>query len=94
MSIETILLGIPTVTDRLLQQAVLQVITARFEYGFSGFSLGFRLNRSVQQAVQKAQGCINEGFQYIVDILKKRGYVPLLELYNQIKPGTVLFPMT
>jgi retron-type reverse transcriptase len=52
----------------LLQQAVLQVITARFEYGFSDSSFGFRPNRNVQQAVLKAQGYINEGFQYIVDI--------------------------
>ena len=65
---KTRLLGIPTITDRLLQQAVLQVITARFEYGFSDSSFGFRSGRSVHQAVQKAQGYINEGFQYIVDI--------------------------
>ena len=65
---KTRLLGIPTVTDRLLQQAVLQVITARFEYEFSDSSFGFRPNRNVQQAVLKAQGYINEGFQYIVDI--------------------------
>ncbi|MCY1722317.1 group II intron reverse transcriptase/maturase [Prolixibacteraceae bacterium Z1-6] len=65
---KTRLLGIPTVTDRLLQQAVLQVITARFEYEFSNSSFGFRPNRSVQQAVLKAQGYINEGFQHIVDI--------------------------
>jgi len=65
---KTRLLGIPTVTDRLLQQAVLQVITARFEFGFSDSSFGFRPNRSVQQAVLKAQGYINEGFQNIVDI--------------------------
>jgi len=65
---KTRLLGIPTVTDRLLQQAVLQVITARFEYEFSDSSFGFRPNKNVQQAVIKAQGYINEGFQYIVDI--------------------------
>jgi len=65
---KTRLLGIPTVTDRLLQQAVLQIITARFEYKFSDSSFGFRPNRSVQQAVLKAQGYINEGFQHIVDI--------------------------
>lgn len=65
---KTRLLGIPTVTDRLLQQAVLQVINARFEFEFSESSFGFRPNRSVQQAVMKAQGYINEGFQYIVDI--------------------------
>ena len=62
------LLGIPTVTDRLLQQAVLQVINARFEYEFSDFSFGFRPNKNAQQAVLKAQGYINDGFQYIVDI--------------------------
>ena len=65
---KTRLLGIPTVTDRLLQQAVLQVITARFEFEFSDSSFGFRPNRNVQQAVLKAQGYINDGFQYIVDI--------------------------
>ena len=65
---KTRLLGIPTVTDRLLQQAVLQVVTARFEYEFSDSSFGFRPNRNVQQAVLKAQGYINEGFQYIVDV--------------------------
>ena len=65
---KTRLLGIPTVTDRLLQQAVLQVINARFEYEFSESSFGFRPNKSLQQAVMKAQGYINDGFQYIVDI--------------------------
>jgi group II intron reverse transcriptase/maturase len=65
---KTRLLGIPTVTDRLLQQAVLQVINARFEFEFSDSSFGFRPNRNVGQAVLKAQGYINEGFQYIVDI--------------------------
>ena len=62
------LLGIPTVTDRLLQQAVLQVINARFEYEFSGSSFGFRPNKNAGQAAMKAQGYINDGFQYIVDI--------------------------
>jgi len=65
---KTRLLGIPTVTDRLLQQAVLQVINARFEFGFSDFSFGFRPKRNVQQAVMKAQGYINDGFQHIVDM--------------------------
>jgi len=62
------LLGIPTVTDRMLQQAVLQIITARFEFEFSDNSFGFRPNKSLHQAVLKAQGYINEGFQYVVDI--------------------------
>ena len=62
------LLGIPTVTDRLLQQAVLQIINARFEFEFLESSFGFRPNKNLQQAVLKAQGYINDGFQYIVDI--------------------------
>lgn len=69
---KTRLLGIPTVTDRLLQQAVLQIITAGFEFEFSDSSYGFRPNRNVQTAVLKAQEYINEGFQYIVDIDLKR----------------------
>ncbi len=62
------LLGIPTVTDRFLQQAVLQIITAKFEFEFSEYSFGFRPNRSLHQAVLKAQGYINDGYQHIVDI--------------------------
>ena len=65
---KTRLPGVPTVTDRLLQQAVLQAINARFEFEFSESSFGFRPNRNVGQAVLKAQGYINEGFQHIVDI--------------------------
>jgi len=65
---KTRLLGIPTVTDRLLQQAVLQIMMARFEFEFSDSSFGFRPNKNVQLAVMKAQGYINDGFQHIVDI--------------------------
>ena len=65
---KTRLLGIPNVTDQLLQQAVLQVINARFEFEFSESSFWFRPNRNLQQAVLKAQAYLNEGFQYIVDI--------------------------
>ena len=62
------LLGIPTVTDRMLQQAVLQVINAQFEFEFSESSYGFRPNKNLHQAVMKAQGYINDGLQYIVNI--------------------------
>ena len=62
------LLGIPTVTDRLLQQAVLQIIMSKFEFGFSDYSFGFRPNRNLHQAVMKAQTYINEGYQDIIDI--------------------------
>ena len=65
---KTRLLGIPTAADRLLQQAVLQVIQARFELEFSGSSFGFRPNKNLHQAVLKSQSYINEGFKSIVDI--------------------------
>lgn len=62
------LLGIPTVTDRVLQQAVAQVIGLRFEQEFKDQSYGFRYHRNAQQAVLKAQQYINEGNVHIVDI--------------------------
>jgi len=62
------LLGIPTVTDRLLQQAVAQVIAIKFEMEFEDYSYGFRPNRNAQQAVLKAQEYINSGYNRIVDI--------------------------
>jgi group II intron reverse transcriptase/maturase len=65
---KTRLLGIPTLTDRLLQQSVHQVIMPLFEVEFKRHSYGFRPNRNAQQAVQKAQEYINEGYQHIVDI--------------------------
>jgi group II intron reverse transcriptase/maturase len=65
---KTRLLGIPTVSDRLLQQAVGQVIAIKFEMEFEDYSYGFRPNRNAQQAVLKAQEYINSGYQHIVDI--------------------------
>lgn len=65
---KTRLLGIPTVVDRLLQQAVGQVLAVKFEIEFDNHSYGFRPNRNAQQAVQKALEYINSGYQHIVDI--------------------------
>lgn len=62
------LLGIPTVSDRWLQQAVSQVLMPLFEFEFKEHSYGFRPNRNAHQAVQQAQEYINEGYQHIVDI--------------------------
>ncbi len=62
------LLGIPSVTDRLLQQAVHQVISPKFELEFKEHSYGFRPNRNAHQAVQQAQKNIHEGYDHIVDI--------------------------
>jgi RNA-directed DNA polymerase len=61
-------LGIPTVVDRLIQQAVHQVISPHFEANFSESSYGFRPNRSAQQAVQKAREYVSEGRRWVVDI--------------------------
>ena len=65
---KTRLLGIPTVRDRMLQQAVLQVVAARFEFEFSDNSYGFRPGKNLHQAVIKGLGYINDGYQHIVDI--------------------------
>jgi RNA-directed DNA polymerase len=62
------LLGIPTVIDRMLQQAVSRVIMPQFEYMFSNYSFGFRPERNTLQAVSKSLEYINSGYQHIVDI--------------------------
>ena len=62
------LLGVPTVLDRMLQQAVHQVMAPLFEADFRDGSYGFRPGRNAQQAVLKAQGFINEGYASVVDI--------------------------
>jgi RNA-directed DNA polymerase len=61
-------LGIPTVMDRIIQQAIYQEIMYTFEPTFSNSSYGFRLGRSAQQAVLKAQTYINDGCDWVVDI--------------------------
>ena len=61
-------LGIPTVVDRLIQQALLQVLTPIFDPGFSASSYGFRPGRSAHQAVLKAREYIEAGNTWVVDI--------------------------
>jgi RNA-directed DNA polymerase len=61
-------LGIPTVLDRLIQQALHQVLQPIFEPGFSESSYGFRPERSAQQAVLRAQQYVQEGRRWVVDI--------------------------
>jgi RNA-directed DNA polymerase len=65
---ETRPLGIPTVTDRVIQQAISQVLTPVFDPHFSKDSYGFRPNRSAHQAVRKVEKDIREGYHYAVDI--------------------------
>ena len=61
-------LGIPTVMDRIIEQAVVQVITPIAEPHFSEYSYGFRPGRRAQQAVIKLLEYLNDGYTYIVDI--------------------------
>ena len=61
-------LGIPTVMDRIIQQAIVQVIRPIFEEQFSDNSYGFRPKRSAEQAVIKALEYLNDGYEWIVDI--------------------------
>jgi RNA-directed DNA polymerase len=65
---KTRLLGIPTTTERLLQQAVSQVIMPLFEKDFHKDSYGFRPNKNARNAVGKALQNIHDGFAYIVDV--------------------------
>jgi RNA-directed DNA polymerase len=61
-------LGIPTVLDRFIQQAVQQVLTRRWDGTFSPSSFGFRPGKSAHQAVEAAQRHITEGCTWVVDI--------------------------
>lgn len=61
-------LGIPSVVDRIIEQAIVQVITPIVEPYFSEYSYGFRPERRAQQAIVKLLEYLNDGFLYIVDI--------------------------
>jgi len=61
-------LGIPTVLDRFIQQAVMQVLQGRWDRTFSKYSYGFRPERSAHQAVAKAQQYIAAGYRWVVDL--------------------------
>lgn len=61
-------LGIPTVMDRMIQQAIVQVISPICEPHFSDTSYGFRPNRSCEKAIMKFLEYLNDGYEWIVDI--------------------------
>jgi RNA-directed DNA polymerase len=61
-------LGIPTVMDRIIQQAIHQELVPVFDSTFSQYSYGFRPNRSAQQAILQTQKYIQEGCEWVVDI--------------------------
>lgn len=62
------LLGIPTIVDRVVQQAIAQVLSPIFEKTFSDNSFGFRPNRSAHDALKRCQEYMNEGYTWLVDI--------------------------
>ena len=64
----TRLLGIPTVMDRMIQQAVLQVLTPIFDPTFSERSFGFRPGRSAHDALAQVQADMAEGYRWVVDM--------------------------
>ena len=89
-------LGIPTVTDRVIQQAIVQVLTPLFEPTFSDSSYGFRPGRNAHQAVRKVVEYANEGYRYTIDLdLEKYfdtvNHSRLIQiLSNTIKDGRVI----
>jgi RNA-directed DNA polymerase len=90
------LLGIPTVVDRWLQQAVSQQLMTRFELEFSDYSYGFRPKKNMQQAVTQSLAYINEGYSDIVDIdlskfFDEVAHYKILQLiYEKVKCFTTL----
>ena len=89
-------LGIPTVLDRVIQQAMVQVLSPMFEPHFSDNSYGFRPNRSCEKAIIKALEFMNDGYDWIVDIDLEKFFdnVPhdkLLRLVSDVvKDGNVV----
>lgn len=90
------LLGIPTVVDRWLQQAVSQQLAVHFEYTFEDYSYGFRPKKNLQQAVRQSLKYINDGYQDIVDIDLAKffdevpHYKVLQLIYNKVKCKSTL----
>src|SRR5680860_763606 len=93
---KTRLLGIPTVTDRLLQQAVSHYLMPKYEHGFSVHSYGFRPHKNARQAVGKVLEHIHGGNTFIVDIDLKTFFdevdhcLLLNLLYQKVKCPTTL----
>jgi group II intron reverse transcriptase/maturase len=89
-------LGIPTVVDRVIQQAIAQVLTPIFEKQFSNSSYGFRPGRSCEMAIIRSLELLNDGYDWIVDIDLERFFDTVNHdrlmniLHRTIKDGDVL----
>lgn len=64
----TRMLGIPTVTDRLIQQAIAQWLSPKYEEFFSNYSYGFRAGRNAHQALLQAQINLNDGYKWVIEL--------------------------
>jgi len=93
---KTRLLGVPTVVDRWLQQALSQVLMTKYELTFEDHSYGFRPEKNIHKAVTQALKYINDGYQDIVDIDLKGFFdevdhsVLLQLIYQRVKCPTTL----
>jgi group II intron reverse transcriptase/maturase len=93
---KTRLLGVPTVVDRWLQQAVSQVLMTKYELTFEEYSYGFRPEKNIHKAVSQALKYINDGYQDIVDIDLKGFFdevdhsILLQFIYQRVKCPTTL----
>ena len=89
-------LGIPTVVDRMIQQAISQVLTPIYERQFSDSSYGFRPRRGAKQALVRATEIVNQGYRYAVDIDLERffdtvNHAKLIEILQRtIKDDAVI----
>jgi group II intron reverse transcriptase/maturase len=89
-------LGIPTVVDRVVQQAISQVLTPMYETQFSNFSYGFRPKRNAHQALRQCQQYITDGYSYAVDMDFEKffdtvSHSKLIEVLSRtIKDGRVI----
>lgn len=90
------MLGIPTVTDRLLQQAIAQVLTPLFDPQFSEHSYGFRPKRRGHDAVRKAREYMKEGYRFVVDLDLEKFFDRvnhdrlMMKIAEKVKDKTVL----
>ncbi|MDF2821893.1 MAG: ltrA [Clostridiales bacterium] len=89
-------LGIPTVVDRVIQQATTQILSPIFEEQFSDYSFGFRPNRGAHDALKQCRQNVNDGFAYVVDMDLEKFFdtvcqSKLIEILSRtIKDGRVI----
>ncbi|RME98216.1 MAG: hypothetical protein D6772_09315 [Bacteroidetes bacterium] len=80
-------LGIPTVVDRLVQQAILQVLSPRYELIFSERSYGFRPGRSAHQTLHQAAEYVKSGKRYVVD-------TDLAKIFDEVNHSRLLWVLS